>query len=232
MNRRIKKKRMKIYSTAKQRRKNKKLCERYPFLIPRSVWTDEIIWDRYKDTKKWSSTLAEDFPKGWWKAFGKMMCEELREDLIKCNYLDEFRFEQIKEKFGELRAYTNCIPQGSDAANIIDKYTYLSSNICICCGRPDVPMVNESWISPECFVCYYKRQIKRDKYFVKRGMIKQIRTWGEIRDRYNELTRCNDTKMADSITCQHYSIAGDWIETIDISDTANAIRERWKKLNE
>ena len=74
------------WTTKKQREKNKTLCKRYPFLIPHSVWTDEIIWDMKwngKKDKAYNYTLADDFPDGWWKAFGIQLCEELREDLIK-----------------------------------------------------------------------------------------------------------------------------------------------------
>ena len=107
MNNRQKRKRIKIGSTAKQRRRNKELCKRYPFLIPRNDWTGEICWVN----KKFDNTLADDFPRGWWKAFGLQLCEELREDLIKCNYLNEFRFFQIKEKFGCYDSETEVLTQ-------------------------------------------------------------------------------------------------------------------------
>ena len=87
MKRRLEKKKRKQlqkgYSTRAQRKKNKALCKRYPFLIPRQVWTDKIIWLN----KPYDWTLKDEFPYGWWKSFGLQLCEELRNELIKYNYL-------------------------------------------------------------------------------------------------------------------------------------------------
>lgn len=219
MNNRQKRKRIKIGSTAKQRRRNKELCERYPFLIPRNVWTDEIIWEWLRDEKKYGWTLVEQFPTGWWKAFGLMMCEELREDLIKYDYLDKFRFEEIKEKFGQLRVYYNGIPIESDVNNIIDKYSILSENICIKCGRPDVPMINiTGWISPYCYHCFNK-------------INKRIMDFGYEKLDYEKcICDKKEIKMPDSFTWRHFSKDKSWDETIDISETANRIRNNWKGM--
>lgn len=219
MNNRQKRKRIKIGSTAKQRRRNKELCKRYPFLIPRNVWTDEITWERWRDEKKYGWTLAKEFPTGWWKAFGLMMCEELREDLIKYYYLDKFRFEEIKEKYGQLRAYHNGIPKESDIDNIIEKYSILSENICIKCGKPDVPMINiTGWISPYCYHCFNK-------------INKRIMDFGYEKLDYEEcIYNKKETKMPNSFTWRHYSKDESWDETIDISETANRIRNNWKGI--
>ena len=219
MNNRQKRKRIKIGSTAKQRRRNKELCKRYPFLIPRNVWTDEITWERWRDEKKYGWTLAKEFPTGWWKAFGLMMCEELREDLIKYDYLDKFRFEEIKEKFGQLRIYYNGIPIESDVNNIIDKYSILSENICIKCGRPDVPMINiTGWISPYCYHCFNK-------------INKRIMDFGYEKLDYEKcICDKKEIKMPDSFTWRHFSKDKSWDETIDISETANRIRNNWKGM--
>ena len=235
MNRRQKKKlRHWNYTTAKQRRKNKELCKRYPFLIPRNVWDNKIMWDRDKDTRKWSYTLAEEFPKGWWRAFGLLLCEELRKDLIKCNYLRDFRFDQIKSKYGQLRAYTGPLPMESKANDIIDKYTTLSENICELCGKPDVPMIGKRWIKPECFDCYCKRQIKHIKYCQKNGIekpttdCKTIPTREELLEWYNEeKTYDDDERMADKRCYMTYSNGESKYVEIDISETAQKIRENY-----
>ena len=82
MNKRIKKKKRRFHATSKERKYNKELCKRYPFLIPRNVWSDKVSWMRdkgyiarhghreYDRTKKYDYTLAEGFSDGWWKAFG------------------------------------------------------------------------------------------------------------------------------------------------------------------
>jgi hypothetical protein len=40
------------------------------------------------------------------------MCEELKQELIKFNYLDNYEITQIKEKYGSLRWYDNGNPIG------------------------------------------------------------------------------------------------------------------------
>ena len=119
------------------------LIERYPFLIPRNVWTDKIIEDT-----DW--TLLDEMPTGWRIAFGEKMCEEIREVLIKYDYLDKYRITQIKEKFGGLRWYDNGAPKG--VSDIIDKYEQLSYITCITCGKP-ATLVSKGWISPYCNEC-------------------------------------------------------------------------------
>ena len=180
------------------------------------------MWERDRSTRKWSYTLAEQFPSGWWKAFGLMLCEELREDLVKCGYLRKFRFVDIKSKYGELRAYTGGVPHGSNAWDIIDKYTVLSRNICEFCGQPDVPMIGKGWFEPECFCCYVERQRKRNN-----------KTWRELWEDYkNERTsEDDDGRMMDVRKYSRYSKeSGDWVTVeIDISDTANRIRENYEQ---
>jgi len=226
---RTKKKRIKIGSTAKQRKRNKELCKRYPFLIPRNVWDDKIIWERHKSIKKYSYTLAEDFPKGWWEAFGLMMCEELREELLRCHYLDKFRFVQIKEKFGGLRAYTNGVPRDSNIHNIIEKYSVLSKNICIQCGKPDVPMTNDGWYSPLCYDCFRKGYIRYRRRIAKfNGEDPKSLTEEEIRSRYEEIVCDDDPRMANTRSWITFGDDGNETHTVDISETAERIRSKSK----
>lgn len=155
MNKRAKKKQIKI--------RNKKLCKRYPFLIPRNCWTDETIWNKRIRKRNWwyvepySYTELDEMPEGWRKAFGIQMCEEIREVLIKGNYLRDYRIAQIKEKFAELRWYDEGAPESiyKELQNIIDKYTELSRKTCICCGRPATKL-SCGWIQPFCTKCAEK----------------------------------------------------------------------------
>ena len=83
------------------RRLRKALIEEYPYLQPRNVWNDEISEDY-----DYEYILGEyDLPEGWMKLF-LQMCEDIREPLVKANYLNEFRFSQLKEKYGSMRVYT------------------------------------------------------------------------------------------------------------------------------
>ena len=124
---------------------NKQLCETYPFLLPHNRWTDEVSEDF-----DYSYTELDAMPDGWRKAFGLQMCNELKEALEKINKINEFRIEQIKEKFGELRFYTNWI--NDDINKIINKYEVISRRTCICCGKP-ATQITTGWISPFCDEC-------------------------------------------------------------------------------
>lgn len=141
MNKRIKKKQTKL--------KNKKLCKRYPFLIIRDWRTDKPM--------DYDFTYLDDMPEGWRKAFGKQMCEEIREVLIKGNYLYDYRIAQIKSKWAELRWYDEGTPESiyKELQDVIDKYTELSRKTCICCGRPATKL-SCGWIDPFCTECAEK----------------------------------------------------------------------------
>ena len=161
---------------------NKALCERYPFLIPRNVWTDSIVEDYnyefteldslieitdYYNLSIFMTTRGEIFteldgmPDGWRKAFGIQFMEELREELIKVNNLNTFRIIQIKEKFGGLRFYINGAPPNSKIYDIIDKYEDLSFEICEFCGAPGKTEDYQGWLFTWCKNC--KNKIKNRK---------------------------------------------------------------------
>ena len=128
--------------------KNKALCERYPYLIPRNVWTDEISEDYDY------SFIHGDYelPNGWMPLFIQM-CEDIRQPLIDANYLDKFRFSQIKEKYDTMRCYNFGAP---DTVNeIISNYEYISQYICQKCGSP-ADIVTTGWITSYCKDCASK----------------------------------------------------------------------------
>ena len=177
--------------------KNKKLCEKYPFLMPK----DDPEYD-------YSWTWADDMPQGWWIAFGEMMCEEIKAELIKWKFLDEYQIVQIKEKYGSLRWYDNGIPSGCNVWDIIEKYSVLSENICIKCGKPDVPMMTYGWIFPVC----EKHAPYKDEY----------ETCAE--EQYPH-------KMSSERKYSSYK-NDKWIDhVIDISDTAEKIRRAYADRN-
>ena len=79
---------------------NKALVAEYPFLFPINTWTDLIPEDY-----DYSYTEMDCMPYGWRIAFGDDLLKELKDELIRWNYLDKYRIVQIKEKFGGLRWY-------------------------------------------------------------------------------------------------------------------------------
>lgn len=111
-----------------QLERNKKLIEEYPFLQPRNVWTDKIPEDY-----DYSYVLGVyDIPKGWRRLF-LQMCEDLKKQLVKDDFLYDFRFTDIKEKYNTLRLYNNGCSE--KAQLILDKYEHISRYICTICGE-------------------------------------------------------------------------------------------------
>ena len=81
---------------------NKEMIDSFPFLLPHNRWT-------YKAVENFDYSYNELFGmcKGWLIAFGYEMCCELKEALIKANFLDKYVITDIKEKYGTLRWYDN-----------------------------------------------------------------------------------------------------------------------------
>ena len=100
---------------------NKKLCAIYPFLRDR------------KDEFDFSYTLLDEVPQGWRDLF-LQMCWRIRDFLIEKNEpLEKFEIYQIKEKYGELRVYSNILFE--EINEIIEDYCKRSKKICIRCGN-------------------------------------------------------------------------------------------------
>jgi hypothetical protein len=124
------------------RQLRKTLIEEYPYLQPRRM-TDGQISPDYD----YQFIVGEyDLPEGWLDLF-LQMCEDIKAPLETAGLLNEFRFLQVKEKYGGLRAYNTA---GNDEVyDIIDKYEFLSQQICTTCGKPAVAMTR-GWIYPFC----------------------------------------------------------------------------------
>lgn len=132
---------------------NKKLIERYPFLLPRNVWTDEVPKDYDYSYVRGQGEL----PNGWWKLF-LQMCEDIRQPLIDANYLDKFRFSQIKEKYNTMRCYNFGAPE--EVYNIIHKYEQIAYYVCTKCGKPAAYETQGYYASfcEDCFKDYVRHQ--------------------------------------------------------------------------
>ena len=137
---------------------NRILCERYPFLKYHTQFgNDELIGYDY------DFTYLDDMPKGWKKAFGIQMCEELRDMLLECDYLDKYRISQVKEKFGSLRWYDDGVPEKiyEKYTNWLIKYEKISAKTCIMCGEPG-NLMRTGWIVPYCKDCFAALGMDRD----------------------------------------------------------------------
>ena len=203
--------------------KNWILCGKYPFLIPK-YWNPETRQYEIGKDYNYSFTELDNMPDGWRKAFGEMMCEEIKQELIRCNYLDEYIITQIKEKYGEFRWYDNGTPIGCKVPEIIDNYSMLSRNICIICGKPDVPITDNGWISPYCKKCY-----TAPSGWYKEEHSDEIDKFIKTHEEYWEECNKQNNKMIDSYSVHTWSKEkGDETITYDISETANKIRAKWE----
>ena len=99
-------------------------------------------------------SYTDDIPEGWYKAFGEQMIDELNELLVRYDFADKYRIMQIKEKYAELRWYSNGVPEemSDEYYKLIDKYEKLSNNICIKCGDKSTHF-STGWITPLCDKC-------------------------------------------------------------------------------
>ena len=130
---------------------NKALCEKYPFL----TWYGDPLFIGYnEDSADYNWTWEDELPDGWRKAFCPKMWNELKRILVKHNYLNEFRFTQIKEKWGVLTIYFAACPGEvyDDVENWAAKYEKLSEGVCINCGRK-AKYMTLGWITYVCPAC-------------------------------------------------------------------------------
>ena len=161
---------------SKSKEENKRLCERYPFLIPRNRFSGMRITEAdsggyWPGTPEmipeydYEFTELDDMPDGWREAFGEQMLEELREELEKHELLDKYMIVQIKEKYGFLHWYDS--GNTEHGHEIIEKYVGMSRRICVRCGRP-AAFISTGWISPWCCECaedINDRMVPVDEWF-------------------------------------------------------------------
>lgn len=127
---------------------NKKLCEEFPFLIPRNRFTDEIPED-------YDYTYTELMEDGW-KKLQIDFFREVKPLLIKANFLDKYRIMDNKEKWGFWHLYDNGLPKEifQEYNDILRKYENLSEHTCIYCGDENAKMTYCGWIFPCCKKCW------------------------------------------------------------------------------
>lgn len=183
-------------------KKNKELVEKYPFILPRNYFTDKVPEDYDYSWTDWDA-----IPDGWRIAFGDMLLEDIYNDAVEHDYVDSLRFDQIKEKFGELRIYARGY-RGGRLDEIIDNYSLLSGNICINCGKPDVYSTT-GWITPICKECWEQGSEQPYEEAVYKYGDEEYRLMPNVR----KYSRGVDGKFKTF--------------EVDISDLANKIRERW-----
>lgn len=122
---------------------NKKLLKKYPFLAPINWFTCSQL--SKNDPYYYDSTALDDMPKGWKKAFGIQLAEDIKKELKEKN-IKNYYVMQVKEKYGSLCWYDNY------RLDCIDKYEMLSEITCGICGKP-ATKISTGWIYPYCDRC-------------------------------------------------------------------------------
>lgn len=197
-----------MVKTKKERKKeksiklyNKRLVKKYPWLKPYNVWTGKPL-DDYNYEFVW---IKDDIFQGWWKCFGEMMCKEIDDELKRSH--STIKFQQVKEKYGRLEIY--CF-SNKEVNDIITKYSIISENVCIRCGKPDVHMIDTGWVIPECKECFSKH-----KYYGNKN--------------YSDYICDGDGKISDTYSYRRFSKDGNVDVTVDISETVERIRKKYYK---
>ena len=112
------------------------------------TWFDTKVLDKILFLP--SYTELDAMEPGWRKAFGIQMCKDIRRQLIKERKLFKWRIVQLKEKFGEMRLYSNFA--SDELYDIIDKYEWISYRTCGDCGKP-ATKISKGWVYPYCDDC-------------------------------------------------------------------------------
>ena len=143
---------------------NKQLCEEYPFL----KCNYNLISGKEIEDYDYSWTWADDLNTGWRKAFGNKIWDELKEILIKGNYLYDFRFTEIKEKYGTLRLYYGSYPAEieQELSDWTSKWEDMSMVYCYRCGNPTKYLSGYYYLCEEC----YKRGTRLNPSFIPSTM--------------------------------------------------------------
>jgi len=200
-----------------ERIRNKKLCKKYPWLVPRNVWTDKISWV----SRPYDHIELDAMDNGWRKAFGDIWCEEMQKALEATNFVTSFRINQMKEKYGQLRVYHN--NYAKPIAHVTNAFEVISEHICIKCGALDAHIVNNyGWFLPLCKRCYN----------LPSRISKLDRIPYEVR--LQDAGYTGDEKIPTSYTMTTWSNGNEKTETYDISEIVTKIRwkNRKRKVNE
>lgn len=121
--------------------RNRFLLRKYPF------WA----LNQPEDATEYSCTWYDNIPRGWRKAFGRKLSEDIVKAYVEVNGSTEGIRENVyvydvKEKYGTLRIYASAC----DAVQkVLDDYEIASWDKCIVCGRK-ADYYTLGWIVPVC----------------------------------------------------------------------------------
>lgn len=185
-----------------ERLRNKKILKKYGNWIGlHSDWSGELIED-YTEYNAFT---------GGWGMLWHMLINDLNPLIHKYNLQNKFYFEQIKEKYGEIRAYHNGAPKEID--DLINAYSFISNNVCQWCGRPDSAISKGYWVQCQCKQCF-------DKYW--KNKTNEHLSYEERYDTNPEHCRIPDVRKV-----TRFSKNGNETIEYDIKDIVDRYRNKW-----
>ena len=166
------------------------------------------VYDPYsEDESEVDCCVLDWLPHGWVKAFGELLCEDLDRVIKAENLQDEFRIDEAKEKYGQVRIYCHpCTPAIQDVLRAYE--TYSEVTCCHCGSIEEVKFVPFGWVSPYCRNCW--KTIDK----------------GRNLERFDALP---NQELPDALKWARYSKNGTEHFEMDISEITQKIRERYAK---
>jgi hypothetical protein len=162
-------------------------------------------YDPYPEDKNEESCTLDWIPEGWEKAFGEIMCEEFEKVIKENNLTDDFRIDEMKEKYGSLRIF--CHPCTPAINNSVNTFEMISEAVCGCCGSIEgVKLVPWGWVFPYCRRCFGKIHRTTD---------------------FSKFDALPDQELPIVVKWTRYSKNGTEHFELDISETTQKIRERY-----
>ena len=183
---------------------NKQLIEIYPYLQPRNVWDDKIPEDYDYSFIRGQREL----PDGWLRLF-LLYCKAIRPILVDNNYLNDFRFSQVKEKYGTLRLYNFGYPQGMEDLEWL--YSGYSEFVCQRCGKM-AKVSTIGWIEQLCLDCHdpfeaelpgniiVKHRTIKIRHHGKDGDSIHVLSYKDVNKEYMKCMKMSDQEFFDYIT--------------------------------
>lgn len=137
-----------------------KLINSFPYLQLRNLWSGKLV-------ENCEYIVGDSIPEGWFRLF-LLYCKNIKSSLEKSNYIDEFMFTDVKEKYGTLRLSNNGEP--SSTKYITYCYESFSKFVCQHCGSM-ADRQTEGWIMSLCNNClellpYTSKTVKLPKQHV------------------------------------------------------------------
>ena len=175
----------------------KKLVEKYPYIKPVNVWTNETPEDY--DYSYYVGDSVE-LPAGWTRLF-LLMCKNIKPHAEKLG--SDFYFTQVKEKYGMLCAYTSVTSE--KLSHDILMYEHFSSYVCMRCGK-EARYETTGWIENLCTDCIqsdalsFSNKIYRQSYttvdrFNSSGVCRIRYSFRPIRTEYNHVKNMTDQEF-------------------------------------